>query len=139
MGARRGRSWCCRNLKLCSGKFDNFEFYISNYVIIFELFLKKQEALGDVVFAQLPDVGTIVTQTDECGALESVKAASELFSPISGAIVKKNTTVEDTPALINTACYTDGWLFKVKIADPAEVKALMDEKQYEEFIKSEDH
>uniref|UniRef100_T1HH61 Glycine cleavage system H protein n=1 Tax=Rhodnius prolixus TaxID=13249 RepID=T1HH61_RHOPR len=67
-----------------------------------------QEALGDVVFAQLPEVGTEVCQNDEVGALESVKAASELFCPVSGKVVEKNAAVEETPGLINKACYTDG-------------------------------
>ncbi|XP_055708427.1 glycine cleavage system H protein, mitochondrial [Phlebotomus papatasi] len=98
-----------------------------------------QEALGDVVYAQLPDVGTNLSQKDECGALESVKAASELYSPVSGKVTEKNTAVEDTPSLINTSCYDKGWLFRVELSKPEEVDALMDEKQYKEFLKNEDH
>ncbi|PSN41179.1 hypothetical protein C0J52_16103 [Blattella germanica] len=67
-----------------------------------------QDALGDVVYAQLPDVGMEVVKKDECGALESVKAASELFCPVSGTITEKNTNVEDTPGLINQSCYEKG-------------------------------
>lgn len=67
-----------------------------------------QEALGDVVFAQLPDVGTVLKQNDECGALESVKAASEVYSPVSGEVTEKNAAVEETPSLINTNCYDEG-------------------------------
>jgi glycine cleavage system H protein len=67
-----------------------------------------QEALGDVVYAQLPDVGTDLSQKDECGALESVKAASEIYSPVSGEVVEKNTEVEEKPGLINTSCYDKG-------------------------------
>lgn len=103
---------------------------ISNYA---------QEALGDVVFAQLPEIGAKLTQQDECGALESVKAASELFSPISGVVTEKNNAVEDTPALINSSCYEKGWLFKVKIGKTDEINALMDEKAYLEYLKSADH
>lgn len=103
---------------------------ISNYA---------QEALGDVVFAQLPDVGAQLTAAEECGALESVKAASELFSPISGRVVAKNEAVEESPALINTSCYDKGWLFKVEYSERSEVEALMDEQQYEAFLKSADH
>lgn len=95
-----------------------------------------QEALGDVVYAQLPDVGTKLTKSAECGALESVKAASELFSPITGAVVEKNDAVEDQPALVNTSCYDKGWLFKVKIGERAELDALMDEKQYTEYLQT---
>lgn len=72
---------------------------ISNYA---------QEALGDVVFAQLPDPGTVLRQHDECGALESVKAASEVYSPVSGEVTDKNSAVEDTPSLVNTSCYDEG-------------------------------
>jgi len=67
-----------------------------------------QEALGDVVFAQLPEPGTDLKQDDECGALESVKAASEVYSPVSGKVTEKNSQVEDSPALVNTSCYEKG-------------------------------
>lgn len=67
-----------------------------------------QEALGDIVYAQLPEIGTELAQKDECGALESVKAASEVYSPVSGKVVEKNAAVEETPALINTSCYDQG-------------------------------
>lgn len=67
-----------------------------------------QEALGDIVYAQLPEVGTELAQKDECGALESVKAASEVYSPVTGKVTEKNAAVEDTPALINTSCYDQG-------------------------------
>ncbi|XP_055913501.1 glycine cleavage system H protein, mitochondrial [Eupeodes corollae] len=103
---------------------------ISNYA---------QEALGDVVYAQLPDPGTELTLHQECGALESVKAASEVYSPVSGTVVEKNTQVEESPALINTNCFDKGWLFKVAIADPKELEKLMNEKQYEEFLKADEH
>lgn len=72
---------------------------ISNYA---------QEALGDIVYAQLPEPGAELAQKDECGALESVKAASELYSPVSGTVVEKNEKVEETPSLINTSCYDQG-------------------------------
>lgn len=98
-----------------------------------------QEALGDVVFAQLPEIDTLLTQKEECGALESVKAASELYSPISGKVVAKNEAVEETPSLINSSCYDKGWLFKVDISAKEEVDALMDEAQYEAYLKSADH
>ncbi|KAL1117461.1 hypothetical protein AAG570_004787, partial [Ranatra chinensis] len=70
-----------------------------------------QEALGDVVYAQLPDIGAEVSRDDEVGALESVKAASEVYSPVSGKITEKNTQVETTPALVNKSCYGDGMMF----------------------------
>ncbi|TMW54215.1 hypothetical protein DOY81_000714 [Sarcophaga bullata] len=98
-----------------------------------------QEALGDVVFAQLPDPGTVLKQHDECGALESVKAASEVYSPVSGEVTDKNNAVEDSPSLINTSCYDEGWLFKIKLTNTAELDKLMTEDQYKEFLKSAEH
>ncbi|KAK4877741.1 hypothetical protein RN001_010247 [Aquatica leii] len=98
-----------------------------------------QSALGDVVYAQLPDVDKTFTQNDECGALESVKAASELFTPVSGKVVAKNNDVEDTPSLINSSCYDKGWLFKIELNKETELKELMNETQYKEFLKSNEH
>ncbi|KAH8295833.1 hypothetical protein KR018_011470 [Drosophila ironensis] len=95
-----------------------------------------QEALGDVVFAQLPEPGTELKQDDECGALESVKAASEVYSPVSGKVTEKNSSVEDTPALVNSSCYEKGWLFKVDLKDPKELESLMSEEQYKTFLSS---
>lgn len=103
---------------------------ISNYA---------QEALGEVVFAQLPAVGTRLSAGDECGALESVKAASELYSPISGVVTEKNTEVESQPALINTSCYDKGWLFKVTLSEQAELDGLMNQETYDEFVKKDSH
>lgn len=74
--------------------------------------------------------------SEECGALESVKAASELFSPVSGKVVEKNDAVESKPSLINESCYKDGWLFKVELSNPDEMKNLMNEESYNEFLKS---
>ncbi|KAF4517789.1 hypothetical protein B566_EDAN002994 [Ephemera danica] len=98
-----------------------------------------QDALGDVVYAQLPDVGSEFSQMDECGALESVKAASELYCPVSGKVTEKNTAVEETPGLINQSCYDKGWLFKLELTKLHEVDELMDEAQYEKFLKSDAH
>lgn len=84
----------------------------------------------------MPDVGSTISQGDECGALESVKAASEVYSPVSGTVTETNTEVEETPSLINSECYTKGWLFKVKLSKPDEIEALMDDTKYEEFLKS---
>ncbi|KAF0720067.1 Glycine cleavage system H protein, partial [Aphis craccivora] len=75
---------------------------------------------------------------DECGALESVKAASELYSPASGKVVEINSQVETRPALINQSCYENGWLFKLELSSLEEIQNLMNEEQYAEFIK-QDH
>uniref|UniRef100_A0A3B3ZQ71 Glycine cleavage system H protein n=1 Tax=Periophthalmus magnuspinnatus TaxID=409849 RepID=A0A3B3ZQ71_9GOBI len=95
-----------------------------------------QEALGDVVYCGLPEVGTQLAQQDEFGALESVKAASELYSPLTGEVVEVNTLLADRPGLVNSSCYKDGWLMKMTIAKPAELDSLMDEPAYERYIRS---
>nr|XP_020486927.1 glycine cleavage system H protein, mitochondrial-like [Labrus bergylta] len=95
-----------------------------------------QEALGDVVYCGLPEVGTQLAQQDEFGALESVKAASELYSPLTGEVVEVNELLADKPGLVNKSCYKDGWLMKMTIAKPEELDALMDETAYERYIRS---
>ncbi|XP_049885889.1 glycine cleavage system H protein, mitochondrial-like [Pectinophora gossypiella] len=102
---------------------------ISNYA---------QDALGEVVYVQLPEVGTAVEAGDECGALESVKAASEVYTPVSGTITEKNVAVEKTPALINQSCFEDGWLFRVKLSKTDELNGLLDQTAYEKYLE-EDH
>lgn len=104
-------------------------------VFLFDL----QEALGDVVYAQLPEVDETVTAGDECGALESVKAASEIYTPVSGTITEKNEKVEAAPALINSSAMEDGWLFKVKLSNAeSEVKTLMEEDAYQAYLKTQE-
>lgn len=91
------------------------------------------------MYAQLPDVGTSFRQGDECGALESVKAASEIYSPVSGDVTEKNTAIEDKPSLVNTSCYENGWLFKIKLSKTSELDGLLSETQYEAFLKADAH
>ncbi|CAN8024185.1 unnamed protein product [Ixodes persulcatus] len=98
-----------------------------------------QEALGDVVYVQPPDVDLDLNQHDECGAIESVKAASEIYTPVSGKVTEVNKALEDKPALVNSSCYDEGWIFKLELKNPDELKSLMDEKAYEEFLKSSSH
>merc|ERR1719350_582372 len=97
-----------------------------------------QQALGDVVYAQLPDVDSEVAVGEECGALESVKAASELYSPVTGTVIEKNGAVEDLPALINTSAQNEGWLFKLKLSKSEELEILLDESSYEEYLKTQE-
>ncbi|XP_028812529.1 glycine cleavage system protein H (aminomethyl carrier), b [Denticeps clupeoides] len=97
-----------------------------------------QEALGDVVYCGLPEVGTKLEQTEEFGVLESVKAASELYSPLTGEVTEINTTLTENPGLVNSSCYEAGWLIKMTINNPGELDALMDESAYEKFVKSLD-
>lgn len=95
-----------------------------------------QDNLGDVVHVQNPDVGTVVKQFDEIGSIESVKAASDLLSPVSGKVVSVNTLLNDKPSLVNTSCYKDGWLFEIQVDDEEELKQLMDEDNYEKYLQS---
>ncbi|KAK2848370.1 hypothetical protein Q7C36_010052 [Tachysurus vachellii] len=97
-----------------------------------------QEALGDVVYCGLPEVGTKFSQSDEFGTLESVKAASELYSPLTGEVTEVNQELSDNPGLVNKSCYKDGWLIKMTVSVPEELDALMDEAAYERYVKSID-
>ncbi|XP_044290228.1 glycine cleavage system H protein, mitochondrial, partial [Varanus komodoensis] len=95
-----------------------------------------QEALGDVVYCSLPEIGTKLNKQDEFGALESVKAASELYSPLTGEVTEINTALADNPGLVNKSCYEDGWLIKMTVDDPLEFDELLTEDAYEKYIKS---
>ncbi|KAM6117862.1 glycine cleavage system H protein, mitochondrial [Pterocles gutturalis] len=95
-----------------------------------------QEALGDVVYCSLPETGTKLSKDDEFGALESVKAASELYSPLSGEVTEINGALAENPGLVNKSCYQDGWLIKMTVENPAELDELMNEDAYEKYIKS---
>ncbi|CAK5079837.1 unnamed protein product [Meloidogyne enterolobii] len=96
-----------------------------------------QQSLGDVVYVELPEVGTKLAKDDTAGAIESVKAASDLYSPMTGEVVELNAEVQDKPQLVNKSCFEKGWLYKLKIVDPSELSQLMDEKTYEEYEASE--
>jgi len=98
-----------------------------------------QEALGDVVFVELPKVGRVVRQMETFGVVESVKAVSDLYAPVSGAVAQANSALEATPELVNQDCYGAGWMIVVDIATPKELDALMDAKAYEAFLASEGH
>uniref|UniRef100_A0ABI7WT39 Glycine cleavage system H protein n=1 Tax=Felis catus TaxID=9685 RepID=A0ABI7WT39_FELCA len=95
-----------------------------------------QEALGDVVYCSLPEVGTKLNKQEEFGALESVKAASELYSPLSGEVTEINEALAENPGLVNKSCYEDGWLIKITLSNPSELDELMSEEAYEKYIKS---
>ncbi|MCP1337592.1 glycine cleavage system protein GcvH [Futiania mangrovi] len=89
-----------------------------------------QEQLGDIVFIELPDVGRTFAQKDEAGVIESVKAASELYAPVSGEIVETNAAIVDDPALVNRDPMGEGWFVKIRLADAGELDGLMDEAAY---------
>ncbi|CAM5224599.1 glycine cleavage system protein GcvH [Alishewanella longhuensis] len=93
-----------------------------------------QELLGDMVFVELPEVGDTVSQGDDCAVAESVKAASDIYAPVSGEVVAVNDALSDSPELVNSSPYEDGWMFKIKIADEAELSALLDAAGYQGVI-----
>ena len=95
-----------------------------------------QEQLGDIVFAEVPESGRRIGKGQEAAVVESVKAASDVYAPVSGEVVEGNQAVADDPALINTDPEGQGWFFKLKLDNPAELEGLMDEASYREWIKS---
>ena len=94
------------------------------------------EQIGDIVYVELPAVGTIVEATKPFGVIESVKAVSELFAPASGKVVAINTTLADSPETVAADCYGDGWLVKIEMSAPAEVGKLKDAAAYSAMIES---
>ena len=95
-----------------------------------------QEQLGDIVFVELPEIGTTVQKGDEAATIESVKAASEFFTPVSGKVININNAIIDDPGLINSDPREVGWFFSLELADPSELENLMDEAAYESFVTS---
>ena len=93
-----------------------------------------QEALGDIVFAEVPETGRKLNKGQEAAVVESVKAASDVYSPAGGEVVEGNQAVADDPALINRDPEGDGWFFKIKLDNPGEVEGLMDEASYREWV-----
>jgi glycine cleavage system H protein len=99
-----------------------------------------QKELGDVVFVELPQVGTQLEAGDELGSIESVKAVSELFAPVGGEVVEVNERLAEKPELVNTDPYGDGWMVRVKVADPSEAdELLMTAEEYDEYVETESH
>jgi glycine cleavage system H protein len=96
-----------------------------------------QKELGDVVFVELPQVGSQVEANEEFGNIESVKAASELFAPVSGEVVEVNEELASRPELVNSDPFGDGWMMKVKLSHPEEVDVLMSAEEYEEYVEKE--
>ncbi|MCM2316173.1 MAG: glycine cleavage system protein GcvH [Thermoanaerobaculia bacterium] len=96
-----------------------------------------QKELGDVVFVELPQVGSQVEANEEFGNIESVKAASELFSPVTGEVVEINEELASRPELVNTDPYGDGWMLRVKLTSPEELDVLMTAEEYEEYVEKE--
>jgi glycine cleavage system H protein len=96
-----------------------------------------QEMLGDIVFVELPDIGRSLKAHESFGTIESVKAVSDAYSPVSGEVAEVHQELQDEPEIINKDPHGDGWIIKLKLADPAEVNVLMDADTYEHYIAEE--
>lgn len=95
-----------------------------------------QEALGDITFVELPEVGADVEQFEEFASIESVKAANDIFAPISGKVIEVNTRLESDPGLINKSAFEKGWIAKVQISDKEEASNLMTAEEYQKLLES---
>jgi glycine cleavage system H protein len=96
-----------------------------------------QDSLGDVVYVELPKVGDEFAANESFGSVESVKAVSEVFSPVSGEIVGTNDALADAPEKVNTDPYGEGWMIRVKLSNPGEVDSMLTAAEYEDFTKAE--
>ena len=96
-----------------------------------------QDALGDITFVELPEVDDELSQGEDCAVVESVKAASDLYAPLSGTVCEVNQELEDSPELLNEDCYDKGWIFKITDLNLSELEALLDAAGYTEQLKSE--
>jgi len=95
-----------------------------------------QAQLGDMVFIELPEPGMSYEQGDACAVVESVKAASDVYAPLTGEIIENNSALEDSPELVNSDPYGDGWLFRMQLSDPSELDGLLDPEAYAEQAES---
>lgn len=95
-----------------------------------------QEALGDIVFVELPEPGRNVAKGEACAVVESVKAASDVYAPLSGTVAEVNQAIVDEPAKVNEQAEAEGWFFKMRLQDPASVNELMDRAGYDKFLGS---
>ncbi len=95
-----------------------------------------QEQLGDIVFIDLPEVGKELSKGDEAAVVESVKAASELYAPVSGEIVEVNESLSDDPAQVNSDPLGGGWIFKIRFSNPSELDGMMDQAAYEDYLET---
>jgi glycine cleavage system H protein len=112
---------------------------IDNDVATIGLADYAQQELGDITYLELPDIGDSIGAGESFGVVESVKAASDIYSPFDGEVVERNDQVVDAPEVINASPYGDAWLIKVRISDPAQAAALMDASTYDEFAADAAH
>jgi glycine cleavage system H protein len=94
-----------------------------------------QQKLGDITYVEPPQVGRAVKQAEFLCGIESVKAASDIYSPLSGTITANNPPLDDAPEMVNQSCYEDGWIAEIELSDPAETKALMDAQSYKKYAE----
>ncbi|HZK56029.1 MAG TPA: glycine cleavage system protein GcvH [Desulfosporosinus sp.] len=112
---------------------------VSGNIVTFGITEHAQESLGDVVFVELPDEGTTVSAGKSYGTVESVKAVSDIMASISGKVVEVNTEVFDSPDLLNSDPYGEGWLIKVEVDDLSLLETMMSVAEYEAFVAEEEH
>ncbi len=98
-----------------------------------------QNELGDITYLELPEVGSQVTQNEPLGVIESVKAASDIYAPVSGEVIERNERAIESPDLVNRSPYEEAWLIKVKVTNPSELEALMDADEYDAFAAEAVH
>lgn len=109
---------------------------VQGKVVVVGVTSHAQEALGDVVYVELPKPGATLTEGKQFGVIESTKAVSELYSPVTGTVVKVNDALSDNPSTVNTDPYGAGWIVEVELSDPKQVDALMDATAYTNLLKS---
>ena len=98
-----------------------------------------QDALGDLVYIELPEVGDSLKAADEAGVVESVKAASDIYAPVTGEVVEVNSALVDSPEIVNSDPYHDGWMYKIRMTDPAELDDLLSAEDYDAAVEAEGH
>lgn len=98
-----------------------------------------QNELGDITYLELPEPGQTLNQTDSFGVVESVKAASDIYMPVTGEVIEGNSEVEDAPELVNSSPFEDAWLIKVRISDASELESLMSAEEYEKYLEEVQH
>ena len=111
----------------------------SDNVVVIGITEFAAESLGDVVFVELPDVGADLSQFDKMGEIESVKAVSDLFTPVGGKVLERNEQLIDSPQLVNENSFDSGWMLRIQLSDTSELDKLLSAEEYEAFLASEEH
>jgi glycine cleavage system H protein len=139
--------WCCIISAAMSSKIDSSAKYLKTHewarvdgdAVVFGISDHAQEAMSDLVYVELPKVGQTLKAGETFGVVESVKAASDVYAPISGEVIAVNDALPGAPETLNQEPYAAGWMVKIKPANPAELDVLMDAAAYEQFLKEEEH